>query len=999
MLLVGALLLNSIPASAQAGTAVSGVATDTSGNRLGGVTITLTGPQTYTATTADDGSYEIDNVAAGDYVATAMKGGYNAQRGALTVAAGQNNPLNVALDLLSLTTLKVIGSTSTTSGRAGFNTTPAAVKIISHQTFVDQGFKQVARVLDETPGIVTGHPGTSATVASPGAIDVPNIRGGLSFETASLIDGHPLAVADFGDYVTTFLNSNVLQDVELIKGPGAAAPQTNYAINGTVNFRTLDPPSGPPRGSINIGVDNFGGVSSNYYAGGTVFNGKLGYVFDYAVNGTPGPLQNSLGFFTSNTLTSGGVPTVNGVGIPSTNVVATTPGIQNEPAYASASLIGCCAPVSQTFSNKTELAKLRVNFSDATAFTATFLGSQTWTDQNGNHIYQYPTLFTGSTAGGYAGAIPSGSVVNTWQNIFLPTDEWEINNEPIFEGELRTRLFNDTVLARYYAASINRLQYNALNSPSQTFSTSYNLYGTGCITGTAVLTGANAGKCLQTNGTVTPAQVYNGGPYTVNFPGTAAIAGGTCGTTTAPCINTGYYFRSSEEDKLHGFTGEYDHLFGDSGNVLTFSYDEVRANSAAYAFPGDSTTAGLPTGTTVVPGSSQVFRTVLLRGIANTGKLNVTASSYLNLYNFTYGFMSPTGTANCANPPLCTIINPGFATSAFSHFDGRLGLVWRASPNLAVRASAGSSIAPPFLNLLDSSTTSPTYSATAGGATNSISPPSLAPETAMGYDFGSDWRLGSGIDVASADVYLTNVFNQFAQPTFISGTCTTPTAAPTNGTACTPGGTGAGTYNIYTSTYLNFGRSTYDGAEFSFSHDPSIGFGALAQGSIMRAYPDAPNPYFYCSNPPACTNVTNIAVIPGVNFVGSFTTTSSGAINSLSGSANTAIPYGQGYAEAHWRTPKGGLGLLGITYYGNNNSYGLPPFFLVNASIRFPIVSKQTMLQISADNLFNVYSNAFTTPYGGDQVNLVNGKIGLANANTAGPTTIQLTLTQYLGNH
>ena len=85
------------------------------------------------------------------------------------------------------------------------------------------------------------YPGSSANGASAGAIAFPNIRNGLSYETATLIDGHPLSVGLYGDYVTTFLNPALLGSAEVIKGPGATAPEVDYAINGTVNFRTKDP--------------------------------------------------------------------------------------------------------------------------------------------------------------------------------------------------------------------------------------------------------------------------------------------------------------------------------------------------------------------------------------------------------------------------------------------------------------------------------------------------------------------------------------------------------------------------------------------------------------------------------------------------------------------------------------------------------------------------------------------------------------------------------------
>ena len=67
---------------------------------------------------------------------------------------------------------------------------------------------------------------------------------------------------------------------------------------------------------------------------------------------------------------------------------------------------------------------------------------------------------------GYAGSLAPGTqfIVDP-DNFGLPA--WEINNEPIFQAELRTSLKQDTILARYYAASISRLQYGSNHDPQR----------------------------------------------------------------------------------------------------------------------------------------------------------------------------------------------------------------------------------------------------------------------------------------------------------------------------------------------------------------------------------------------------------------------------------------------------------------------------------------------------------------------------------------------------
>ena len=97
------------------------------------------------------------------------------------------------------------------------------------------------QILDETPGIIAQYPGGTANPSAPASVSYPVIRGALPYETESLIDGHPLANQSYGDFVITYLNPWLLQGIEVVKGPGASSTQDNNAINGTVNFRTLEP--------------------------------------------------------------------------------------------------------------------------------------------------------------------------------------------------------------------------------------------------------------------------------------------------------------------------------------------------------------------------------------------------------------------------------------------------------------------------------------------------------------------------------------------------------------------------------------------------------------------------------------------------------------------------------------------------------------------------------------------------------------------------------------
>jgi hypothetical protein len=918
-------------------TRVSGLVTDTTGAPVAGAVVTLTGAQTYSATTGPDGLYAIPAVAAGVYTATVTRTGY--QTGTeqdFAVVAGTPASLNVQLAAPTLSSLRTIGSTRTIFSRATFNTSPASVSVLNTQAFIDQGQPQVKAVLNQTPGIVISLPATSGNGAAAGAITFPNIRGGLSFETATLIDGHPLSNGAFGDYVTTFLNAFTLGSVEIIKGPGANAPEVNNAIGGTVNFRTLEP-TRKPSGYQTIGVDSFGGVFSNFGYSNTVLNGKLGFVLDYAINGTPGPLKD----YVSPTPVSR-TWLINGQPIGSTTTTSPPiPGTTQTIFNGTATLLYSGIPVSTTYSNKTELVKLRYNFSPTTSATASYLGSQTWTEQNGNHFYQYFTQFQpGATYNTVFG--PQPGPVLAEDNVFAPPHEWEINNEPIFQAEVRTSWLNNTILLRGYSASINRLQYNALSNPTQPGIFSAQLYGTATVGGVPT--------------------TYTGQTATLSVPGA--------------------YFNSSEEDRVHGYSFELDHPFGDTGNVLTLAADSSRSVTGSYNVgtfvPGGAAAATVP------PTSGQTFTTILVRGIWNLGpRTNVTLSNYFNQY-LTH-FSNNNGRT--------------FMDEHTSHYDARLGVTYRVNPDLSLRGAAGSAIAPPYIQLYSRINTAPTLSVPSQlFATNTIANPNLVPETSFGYNLGTDYRFGPGkLTVVSADVYLTHLWNQLiSTATFNNGNVTLNSClagqAPTSTTApCTGPPISV---PLFSTGAENLAKAKYAGIEFSIRRDPPIGLGGGIQFALQQAMPvDVPLSFYQNAGSPNL--VRNLGVINGVNYYGG-----------SQGVSNQPIPYSQGYGEIHYRTPNGGFLSFGETYYGDNNSLFVPAFFIANANARLPIGRHGLAFNVNIDNLFNTYGNSYISEYGGIFQPYVNGAVSAAgapifgaqlNQNTYGPRNVKLSFSYSLG--
>lgn len=927
---------------------VQGTVKDNTGAPIAGVKVTLTGVQTKSTTTDSTGSFSVSGLAAGLYTVTASKAGYDTAVDAdFPVFVGQTQTVAITINAITFSSLRTIASVRAV-GRGTFNTTTASSQIVTAADYENQAATQVQRVLDQTPGIVIDHPGTSADNASPGAITFPSIRGGLGFETASFIDGHPLSVGKYGDYVTTFLNPYVLQSSEIIKGPGAMPPELAYAIGGTANFRTKDP-TRKPTGNVVLGFSNTQGSFGNFGYSGTTPNGKFGWVLDYAVNSYYGPLSYQQEYWN---LPSSAI--IGGKPIGFTTNAPADPAVANNPFAYSSTLEACCFPVSQVFVNKTELVKFRYNFSPVTSFTTSYLGSQTWTDQNGNHVMGINQLFapcgltgTNKTAPascpGYTGtALQNGQKVFTWQNIFPPAGEWEVNNEPIFQGELRTLAGSDTILARYYTASINRLQYNAIDNASQSFTGTYELWG---CTG--------SGGCTKATN-----PQYTGQATTVTFPGSN-------------------YFRDSEEDRLNGLTLEYNHPFGD--NLVTASFDTVYSATKAYTYsPGLSVS--------VPDGAHQRFNTLLLKGqFFVTPKLQFFMGNYFE--NYAQHFSPDAGVT--------------WKDQNITRYDPRIAFEWRPNSRMAYRISAGSAIAPPYAALLNTPTAFASFRTGSLFETGTLNNPNLQPETATSYDVGADFRVLDNQTFLTFDGYLTNLRGQFLTGTFIDPNCpfynTTSKACATTASAST--------VPMFWSQPQNIGTSRYAGVELALRRLPLTGWGYKAQAALVRAYPYGLGPCFYgvpaANGTVNCTVAgANLGIINNQNFQGSGTS-GSNPLAGVSGSgffsiSNHAIPYAQAYLELSHRWANGMYASFGEQLYGHNNSLNVPAFWVANGTFRLPISKNVDAgnVQFSVDNVFNTYGNEYITQAAGVPATLVNGQIGLTNANVIGPRNFRLVFTR-----
>jgi hypothetical protein len=915
--------IGALPALAQDTATLSGSVLDPAASPVAGATVTITGPATVTTKTDAAGHYSL-SAPQGIYRILVRAGGFSDSTDDAVTLSNAGITLDVRLTRPTLSSLQTIGTVRSSGGGGGpqFNATAASQATIGAPTFENQGDVGVRNILDETPGIVDSSSNGSANGGVRGSITYPTIRGGLSYETASLIDGHPVSVGKFGDYVTTFLNRYMFQTIEVQKGPGSMPNQITRSVNGTVNFRTWDPTT-TLTGNLEFGVDGFGGKFSNVRVSDTVLNGKLGFVFDYATEGTPGAAgMNNPSLFIpalSNVsyTNSAGVPV-----IPGGAVGTHPPGAANTNAtLETTSTLGCCISMPTWYLNRSELGKLRFNFSDVTSFTASVIASQTYASQNGNVQNLNNVNFDPS--------VPNGTIASGHQFAFFPfqdnfAQDYEFNSEPIFTAELHTQLKNDNILARFYSASISRLQTNGDQSNS-TFTVPVNLYGT-TSTGTPL----------------------NG----VDGFGKPFIA-----TITDPL------FQSQEQDNLLGYTFEYDHALGDSGNIISFTADENYSWTHVYTpgEPDSSSTSNIPAGSAANTGTYSVH------GDFNIGsRLNATATYYLTRFDTHYPIF--TGAANTIS----------FNDNILWHSDERLGLAYRLDHNKSLRFSLGSALVPPFLGILSGAAGVPAVCTASNcpsgiqpgtAAVNSVGGINVKPETSFGYDLGTDIRFGNRWPdtVLSGDVYLTNLTNQFLKTVFLNGTA--------------PLGAGGAPIPLYTTAFSNLGDARYEGIEAKLEHAPQAGFGYAVQGALLRGFAYNVSPSIYQFNA-AGQATTNQSVVAGANF----------GPTSLLSSGGSAIPYAQGYTEINYRARGGWYGNIGMIYYGPNNTFNEPAFEITRATVRVPIHDRNSYVQLAVDNLFNINPLIFDIAGSGIGAQAINGQFVTTNLKGYGPRNIHLVL-------
>jgi hypothetical protein len=897
---------------------LSGTVAGDDASRISNATVSVSGAVMQSTTTGNDGTFTFGGLPAGDYKLTVHKSGFADASQDIVLAPGAN--LRIASTLASIVkeNISVIGGTNASSGRglSTISTVAASVATLGRQRIDEQGFGALAELLDQIPGVTAGSQNTSGNYSSQGAFSYPMIRGAQTYETDMRIDGVPLRLFD-----ESWLRPQLLESINVIKGPAAQAPDANYAVGGTLDLETRAA-TAKPAFTVLWGHDSFGGQSSDWAFTGMTPDGKLSWVADYDIFGTPGPMSGASGDYLLPISSGTTVTYPNGstVAVPTTTHSGNPPGV-NTSVPQTATLLGCCHNGSNAgdFNVHSLLLKIGYNFSPTTMVGFTSLGGHTYSDEQGTHAYTYTTNFT--PAAGYSGAIPAGPV-SLFSNVSTFGDEYFDNNDQLDHGYFTTKLGRVTFRADYLANSYSNLRFQPPFPPNNSSSAYYTLYGS-----------------FTPAGSTTPL-IFNGQNVLLSASGQ-------------------FYDDETylwQRDEVYSFNVPV------GNGSITASWE--RTWKEAFADRPSAGTLSTPFGT------GDDLTTYALRGdFQLLPHLDFVGSVFQNDYRDHF-------TDN---------VGVTWQDSQEQHTDERIGLAYHPTQQTTVRFGAGSAIVPldpetgNYGASLDAAVTPPQISSDNSVATSTDFNGGLRPETSFGYDLGVDHAFKDGVTHLTFDAYLTDLWNQWYTADYFNGYVSLPSYVAGNKSGFPTGSNVS--VPLYTSATVNLSQARYEGIELGISRTPRSGLGYIISGTLIRAYPYNIPQSAYTTPTSNGQPVNNLTLVPNINF--------------QSGSYEPAVPYALGYAQINYRTHSNIFATLGTTYFGPNNSFDVPAFFLTSASLTVPI-GKRVDLQISSYNTFNVHDSPYVTLYDPattiETVQVNNQETYANRANTIGPGYIQALL-------
>ncbi|MGH7737173.1 MAG: TonB-dependent receptor domain-containing protein [Candidatus Tyrphobacter sp.] len=815
---------------------ITGTVRSSSGAPIAGAKVTLTGPSVQSTASRADGSFTFLTVPWGTYEITVTSSLGTASRSNITI----NGDLNVAIQYEAPSNLRTIAHVSTTSSGAHINVTSSSITSVSPHSYLLQGSFTWKELFAQVPGVAESGNTDGGGIFAGVIPDSPNepvllsINGALPYETSTTIDGMPLQGTSDANFIEnpgggsdlSMLPLNAFATADIVRGPGSNAPSIVDSIGGSL---VLHPP-GP------VTEDHFDFSEGNDEYGGSITNataalrlGRLSATFYYAVNDSPGPLGNKVGI-TADLSTA--PSTINGQTVQFANTgTEVYPGHGTPYCFCSLtdSLLVGGVPYSSAWTTHSGAVDFAYQISPSITAEVFYAGQRSHAPFSAGY---WPVDFSpGPSYSGSLAPSPAGQTTYSFPWT-LPVSEDQM--ESLLEEKL-TAFFGGGVLRLSAVQNNTFLYYPPGGSPEALDDGTYTLWGT-----------ANVGPTSP--GTPT---AYDGTQARVTFPDYLTYEPVT---TKNRDLMASYALQVGSRSTfgVSFVTSYYDNPYEDLfalGTTPLFSISQ----SAAASDTTDETRVHFDTDI--------------------TDRLSVGLSWYFAQSDFHVPV--PNNTTQ-------------WTDSIFRYNAPRVGIVWRPTPDIAVRGSAGGGFALPALYTLTG------YSRvfSAGEYDETVGNIHLKPEQSFGYDLGTDVRLHRDT-VLSFDAYQTNLYGQYYTNTVIS------------------------TFNglpLYINESGNLANSRYEGINLDVQRTVASGVYWRGTLAFTRSYVLSVPPGFYDNPATGCVNCTNQDIIPGINFNGY--------------SNGGAVPYTSASALLGYRWHPGTYFDLAPTYYGFNNIYDEPHAFI-----------------------------------------------------------------------
>ena len=976
--------------------AISGKVVDSRGAPLPDATVLVEGgAKSVTTKTGNDGSFSV-NLLPGVYTVTVNHGGFQTTQNDLSVVAGTPASISVTMQELNLSSLRVIGRTSTTSNRTTpFNVSESSISTLPPIEIALRQNNNLTDTLATIPGVFASR----TFSATPNTSFV--VRGG-AVQTRVTIDGHPVSSGISGQWNTNYAVAGIFQDAEVVKGAGLNGSIAGESAVGTVNIRTRDFTRNNSAG-LQLGTDSWSGGIYNAYADVNFLkDNKASLIVAKSFIGFNGPWNNYFG-------------DRNGVTSAITNGTGLVPNIIGLDQWQ--------GDFSNRYSLQGELAKLRYRFNETSSLTLEYLGLQGQYQPQGGAYSTYvgmmtqqacrngtvfqPTLATCTASSTYTAPYTFGQIGNTVPAYTWFPSSFIQNNEPQFAAEFRTSFKGDTVLFRPYTHLINRFisgvnenkypgnggGWNAVTNVANC-QVKYLAPGAPGVPG-GPNSGA-AGPCFAVT-TGPNGASYIGGDNTQHVFGTSPVAPVcspappyTCFTTNTAIENDGAFgygtpFSQPELDRLNGYTFSWVHPSGN--NIYNFSYDyrkdftQSASTDQTQAAAGCSFVIGAVNGVRsgtapVLPGVANVYYKDPVTGVTTPFQPGCTTAQYGQTVSAgtPYAAYNILPRSAIGTPPTVSQFQDFALTGTWQLGDklrvslGNYFEIYRLNAQiedpavLAAYATLGNSNAAPVALVTRASQYSHydphlgiTYRATPNlsfraNAGSSITPPyaglvsgfgSISIPNAAAHNY-TNTIPNFGLKPETTVSYNLGLDNRFRDGTVFSMDLYSLTV-----------------HDVFLSNSQVFGTAA----------NPPPGFGGITtfsdtlfinsnqiNGPIQRSYGleaqlshiPALGFGYYLS---ATLQRAYYDQLP-LSIYFANTTPSFGNFN-VSGAQIFGYPFAHGYGQLIWQGPRGASFEIGADWEGQDNSTLGPSYTIVDASARIPLHPK-VALQVSVQNLLNL---------------------------------------------